>query len=213
MSAAIRLDEWSTVQSDTTVDLRFELRGSRLPADYARALADAVLEHLPWLVDDPGSGIHPLRGALTGDGAIGLSRRTRLVLRVPRGRLEESLALQGCTLAIGGETIGIGAAKAWPVTASPTLYAKRVIAGPEDEMAFAAALEVMLRAFSIECETVLGRRSAVLTPEGSSGGFSVLLHGIRPRQSLQLQERGLGTHRVYGCGIVVPHKSVGAASD
>jgi len=213
MSFATRRDEWTALCSDATVDLRFELRGTRLPANYARALAEGVLEHLPWLVDDPGSGIHPLRGALTGDGALGLSRRTRLVLRVPRERMEASLALQGCTMTVGGETLGIGAAKPWPVTANPTLYAARVIAGPEDEVEFAAALEAMLRDLSIDCETVLGRRSTVSTPHGELRGFSVLLHGLGPRQSLQLQERGLGAHRIYGCGIIVPHKSVGAASD
>jgi CRISPR-associated protein Cas6 len=214
MSAAMRLEEWGGAQSVLAVDLRFELRGStRLPADNAFELAGAVLEHLPWLADDPASGIHPVRGALTGDGALGLSRRTRLVLRVPRARTQESFALQGRSLTVGGETLAVGAAKPWAVAASPTLYAQRVIAGPEEELAFAAALAELLAAMAIDCAIVLGRRSALATPQGERIGYSVLLHDIDPAQSLRLQERGLGAHRLYGCGIVVPHKSVAAVSD
>jgi CRISPR-associated protein Cas6 len=213
MNAAVDPAQWGVTRSETTVDLRFELRGTCLPADYTLALADAVLARLPWLADEPGSGIHPVRGALTGDGALGLSRRTRLVLRVPRERMEDARALQRCTLVLGGETLEVGVAKPWPVTATPTLYALRVIAGPEDEAPFAAALDEMLQAMAIDCEMVLGRRSRISTPEGECSGYSVLLHGLGPAQSLLLQERGLGVHRLYGCGIIVPHKSVGAVSD
>ena len=212
MNAAMDPMEWGVAQSENTIDLRFELRGARMPVSYALALAEAVLRQLPWLGDYPGSGIHPVRGALTGDGAIGLSRRTRLVLRVPRERVQDTLALQGCRLTLGAETIEIGPAKPWPITANPTLYAARVIAGPEDEVAFAAALDGMLKDMAIDCERILGRCSTISTPQGERKGFSVLLHRIRPAQSLQLQECGLGGHRVYGCGIIVPHKSVTAVS-
>jgi hypothetical protein len=39
-------------------------------------------------------------------------------------------------------------------------------------------------------------------------GFSLLLHGLTPAQSLAVQESGLGEGRKLGCGIFVPHKSV-----
>jgi CRISPR-associated protein Cas6 len=213
MMGATHPEARGAVQSESTVDLRFELRGTRLPADYACGLANAVLPRLPWLADDPGSGIHPVRCAPMGDGALGLSRRTRLVLRVPRARAREALALEGCSLAFDGVTLAVGAAKSWPVTASPTLYARRVIMGPEEEVAFATALGDLLRAMEIDCKVVLGRRSALAIPRGERSGFSVLLYGIAPEKSLRLQERGLGVHRVYGCGIMVPHKSVAAVSD
>ena len=211
--AATHPAEWNSAQSGTVIDLRFELRGERLPADYSVLLAEAVLRHLPWLADDPGAGIHPIRGAFTGAGTLGLSRRTRLVLRVPRTRVQETLVLQGCALALGGDTLEVGQAKPWPVTANPTLYARRVIAGPEDEIAFMSALDELLRSLTIDCETILGKRSTISTPGGECSGYSVLLHGIKPAQSLLLQERGLGAHRLYGCGIVVPHKSVAAVAD
>ena len=213
MSAMIQDAEWGSTQSGTVIDLRFELRGERLPADYPAMLAEAVLGHLPWLADDPGAGIHPIRGAFTGAGTLGLSRRTRLVLRVPRVRVQETLVLQGRRLVLGDETLEVGAAKPWPIMANRTLYARQVIAGPEDEIPFVAVLAELLRALAIDCETILGKRSTISTPEGGRSGFSVLLHGIKPAQSLHLQEQGLGAHRLYGCGIVVPHKSVTAVSD
>lgn len=212
MYTAFHPADRSATQSGTVVDLRFELRGERLPADYSVMLAEAVLRHLPWLADEPGAGIHPVRGAFTGAGTLGLSRRTRLVLRVPRARVQETLTLQGRALELGSDSLEVGPAKPWPVTANPTLYARRVIAGPEDEIPFMAMLAELLRALAVDCETIVGKRSTISTPQGELGGFSVLLHGIKPAQSLNLQEQGLGAHRLYGCGIVVPHKSVTAVA-
>ena len=40
--------------------------------------------------------------------------------------------------------------------------------------------------------------------------FSMMLHGLGPEQSLRLQQRGLGPHRLLGCGLFVPHKSAAA---
>ncbi|MFZ1907922.1 MAG: type I-MYXAN CRISPR-associated protein Cas6/Cmx6, partial [Burkholderiales bacterium] len=51
-------------------DLRFELRGERLPLDHGQALAEAVSEHLPWLADEPAAGIHAVRGAAMSGGLL-----------------------------------------------------------------------------------------------------------------------------------------------
>ena len=53
-----------------------------------------------------------------------------------------------------------------------------------------------------------GRAHAAATPEGELRGFSLLLHGLTPAQSLAVQSSGLGRGRKLGCGIFIPHKSV-----
>jgi CRISPR-associated protein Cas6 len=191
-------------------DLRFELRGERLPLDHGQALAEAVCEHLPWLADEPDAGIHAVRGAAMGGGLLGISRRARLVLRLPRARLEDALALAGRSLRLGAQTLQVGAGKPWPLTPSNTVYARVVIAGPEDEGPFAEALGGLLSDFGAACQVVLGKPRTLATRAGARRGFSVLLHGMAPEQSLRLQERGLGELRLHGCGIVVPYKSIAA---
>ncbi len=53
------------------------------------------------------------------------------------------------------------------------------------------------------------------TPNGRAGareiaGFSVVLHGVKPADSLRLQFEGMGGERGLGWGIFVPHKSIAA---
>jgi len=196
--------------SAEAADLRFELRGERLPLDHGQALAEAVSEHLPWLADEPAAGIHAVRGAAMDGGLLGISRRARLVLRLPRARLEDARVLAGRSLRLGGETLGVGEGKEWPISPSETVYARLVIAGPEEEAPFAEALGALLEAFGAACQVVLGKPRSLATREGERRGFSVLLHGAGPELSLRLQERGLGELRLHGCGIVVPYKSIAA---
>jgi len=196
------------------VDLRFELRGERLPLDHGQALADAVIGHLPWLAGEPAAGIHAVRGAPMGGELLGISRRARLVLRLPRARLDDAMSLAGCTLRLGAETLGVGAGRAWPISPSETVYARLVIAGSEEEAQFAQALGGLLRSefenSGAACRIVLGKPRSLATGDGVRRGFSVLLHGMSPELSLRLQERGLGELRLQGCGIVVPYKSIAA---
>jgi CRISPR-associated protein Cas6 len=196
--------------SAEAADLRFELQGERLPLDHGQVLAEAVCEQLPWLAEERGAGIHAVRGAAMSGGLLGISRRARLTLRLPGARLDDALALAGRSLRLGAETLQVGAGKPWPLTPSNTVYARLVIAGPEEEGQFAQALGGLLRSFGAACEVVLGRPRALATREGVRHGFSVLLHGMTPEQSLRLQERGLGELRLQGCGIVVPYKSIAA---
>ena len=196
------------------VDLRFELRGERLPLDHGQALADAVCAELPWLADEPAAGIHAVRGAAMSGELLGISRRARLVLRLPRARLDDALALAGRTLRLGGETLGVGEGKAWPISASQTVYSRLVIVGPAEEQPFADALGALLGTrfgtAGVACQVVLGKPRSLATRAGVRRGFSVLLHGMTPELSLRLQEQGLGELRLQGCGIVVPYKSVAA---
>ncbi len=195
-------------------DLRFELRGERLPLDHGQALAEAVSEHLPWLADEPAAGIHAVRGAAMSGGLLGISRRARLTLRLPGARLDEALALAGRSLRLGADTLHVGAGRPWPLAPSDTVYARLVIAGPAEEQPFAEALQALLRAqfgtAGVACQVVLGKPRALATRAGVRRGFSVLLHGMTPGLSLRLQERGLGELRLHGCGIVVPYKSIAA---
>jgi hypothetical protein len=40
--------------------------------------------------------------------------------------------------------------------------------------------------------------------------FSLMLDGLSHDDALRLLEHGIGPHRLWGCGLFVPHKSAAA---
>ncbi len=192
------------------VDLQFELRGERMPAEHGWALYRAIVEHLPWLAEAQHAGIHAVRAAAIDAGTLGLSRRVKLVLRVPRERVAEARELEGRSLGLGGAPLQVGAARERAIEPWSALHARLAIAGPEEETAFLDALNRLLADAGHEFDVVLGRAASLATPEGRASGYAVLLHGVSEQASIELQERGIGTHRLYGCGILVPFRTVGS---
>ena len=59
--------------SERAVDLVFAISGTRLPADYALSLWEALVGRLAWLAEEPGVGVHAIR-ASAGEGGLLLSR-------------------------------------------------------------------------------------------------------------------------------------------
>jgi CRISPR-associated protein Cas6 len=194
----------------TMVDLQFELRGERMPAEHGWLLYRAIAEHLPWLEEERHAGIHSVRAAAIDGTTLGLSRRVRLVLRVPRARAAEARALEGRRLSLEGTALEVGAARERAIEPWSSLHARLAIAGPEDETAFLAALGTLLAEAGHEFDVVLGRAASIATPEGRARGYAVLLHGVSAQASIELQECGIGTHRLYGCGLLVPFRTVGS---
>lgn len=196
--------------SEAMIDLAFDLEGGTLPPDYGYALYRAVAGVLPWLDQDELAGIHLLRGAHDDHGTLLLSRRTKLVLRVSQERVAGAMALSGQVLNTGEGPLRVGTARIRPLTPFRTLHAPVVVTGSDDELAFLRDVGVLLEAFGTPCAYLSGRRRVLRAADREITGYSLMLHGISPEQSLMLQETGLGTHRKLGCGIFVPHKSIAA---
>jgi len=136
-----------------------------------------------------------------------VSRRTRIVLRLPASRLEAAAHLAGRSFDLGG-TVELGAPAVRDLVPYPVLYSRLVAIGPEDAGEFDAAARRMAEEAGVKCEIIVGRKR-----EGSRGperfaGFGLMLHGLSPEDSLRMQSSGLGTNRTLGCGIFIPHKSI-----
>ncbi len=200
----------SEADHDTGVEAIFSLEGKALPRDHAQALMRALVEHLPWLVEDAGAGIHPLKLVSGPESLAMLSRRTRLILRVHAKRLDELNALAGVQLDVAGHALRLGTVHLRPLQPLATLYAYRVAAASDDERQFMAAMEAELTALAISGERVCGKRQSLRLDGQHMTTFSMMLHGLAPEQSLRLQQHGLGPHRLLGCGMFVPHKSAAA---
>lgn len=197
-------------EASSKVDVAFALQGSVLPRDHAHLLAVALCRALPWLGQEPGAGLHPVR--LAPGAANGLiSGRSRLTLRIPRARLADTLLIQGQPLDTGNLALSLGNAQVRELLPHSTLYAHSV-AAPEgrDEVRFMAWVQQQLLALDIRTPAVCGKLHAVQGGAGELQTFSLMLHGLGRNESLRMLEQGLGEHRLLGCGLFVPHKSAAA---
>lgn len=190
------------------IDIAFPLQAGTLPAEHRYALAEALQRALPWLDADPRAGVHRLNLVQGTAGDALVSPRTRLMLRVPRSRADEALALGGTELKIGAHRLRPGPGRRRELVAHGTLYAYLVAAASADEAAFVAAMRQELDAMDVAAQPVCGRWQS--TEAGRLVGCSLMLAGLGNVQSMRLLQQGLGRNRRLGCGLFIPHRSAAA---
>jgi CRISPR-associated protein Cas6 len=205
---------------DDVVDAVFAIECRSLPVDHAFALSAAIQAALPWFADEPEAGLHTIHGASSASGwmrpegedaLLQLSRRTKLVLRIPGNRLQDAAELSDRTLDVAGFPMRVGELSQRPLVRIASLFSRGVMfEGAADEPAFVAAAIEGLRALGVEVSTMLcGRDVALATPQRSYRTRSLMVTVATPAQSIALQRHGLGEARKLGCGLFIPHKDVG----
>jgi CRISPR-associated protein Cas6 len=205
--------EWEAVKdlefTPRVLDVQFDFSGGEIPADHGPTLYNEILRHLPWLADVPNAAIHPVHGAPSGRNAnMVINRRVKLVLRLPVARLDDARALVGKSIDPGAGTLTLGDLKEKNLTPFGTLYSHFVTLGNADEAAILADARRQLDEMGIQCGLIPGMQRKMQTPDGSISGHSLMLHDLSLLQSLSVQEQGLGLHRLWGCGVFIPHKSI-----
>jgi CRISPR-associated protein Cas6 len=189
------------------IDVAFPVEGDTLPGDYRFALADALERALPWLGNSPAAGVHRLKLVTDGGSDPIVSRRTRLVLRVPRERAADAGALAGCELPVAGRRLQVGAAQQRELLHHATLFA-HLVAGGDDEILFMQAVNTELESLGVQCRAICGLHHRL--EGGRLAGYSLMLDGLSPQHSMTMLEAGIGAHRRLGCGLFVGHKSAAA---
>ncbi|MCW5635444.1 MAG: type I-MYXAN CRISPR-associated protein Cas6/Cmx6 [Rubrivivax sp.] len=194
------------------LDLAFAVQGDVLPRVHRAALAAALQQVLPWLDEASGVAIHRLNVATGGGPLALLSGRTRLTLRLPRSRIVDAAPLAGRTLDVAGHALRVGAAQPRELLPFGTLFAHFVAAdgeaGAGDEAAFLEAVERELDGLGVSARAVCGRHQTL--EGGRLGGYGLMLDRLDRGDSRRMLEHGLGAHRLWGCGVFVPHKSAAA---
>lgn len=168
----------------------------------------------------------PMTGdVLSSAGALALlSGRSQLRLRVPRHRVAELQGLNGAQLNLGGHLIALhGPPTVRELLPHVTLYAHQVVADSDDELAFLATVDADLARQGVRCRRLCGRLQRLHEPGPPVAGghdpglnqnalpaYSLMLDGLSPADSLRMLEQGTGAHRLWGCGVFVPHKSAAA---
>jgi len=196
-------------QSDR-VDMVFPVIGTQLPRDHRRPLALALEAALPWLAEQSGPVVHRIN-TVPGSGPMALlSQRARLILRVPRLRVDEVRALAGTVLDVAGQRLQLGVPHPRELLPHGTLYADFVAAPDADEACFLDAVDAELTQRQITCKRVCGRRQTMQTDAGTLAGYSLMLFGLGTAESLRILEAGVGEEHRLGCGLFVPHRSAAA---
>ena len=204
---------------ERVVDMVFKLECRSVPLDHAWPLSQAVAGALPWFADEPQAGMHIIHGADSGNGwnrpeganeQVYLTRRSRLELRVPEHRLEDTRALTGQTLDVAGNPMLIGEATKRPLSKLTTLYSRYLRTDPEhSEEQFLALVQAELRQAGIRARKMLpGRTNLLYHPEGDWFTRSLMIADLDTGDAITLQERGIGDGKKMGCGLFIPHKSI-----
>ncbi len=193
------------------IDLQFDLVGATIPADSAMLLSHALLGILPWLDEEKGAGIQLLKGAETnsGDATVNINRRTKLFLRVPKTRIQDTEILVGRSFDLDGHLLKVGNFKTRAFTPFSNIYAHFVDTGSLGEEQFVRDVMHELDShFQLRCGFICGKQQTLQAPNGVLRGYSLMLHDLPPHKSLRVQDEGMGHNRLLGCGIFIPHKSI-----
>jgi len=200
--------------STVMVDVVFPLAGETLGEDHACALSLAVRRALPWFDEDPEAGILPLWGLASGNGVRFVGRRSRLALRMAIRRSASADSLTGVRLDLDGNMLEVGASRVRPLLpARGVVYSHFVTMDTDDEIEFLARCKTLLEGRGLRPQLIAGKARELRSAEGPVRGFSLMLHGLEPAETVAVQEAGLGGHHLLGCGIFIPHKSVAAVGD
>jgi CRISPR-associated protein Cas6 len=186
----------------------FALKGNMIPRDHGYLLYKEISHLAPWIDEEPLLGIHDIQGADNGHGELVLNRRAKLVIRVPKTRVDDITALTGNTIKVGAYSLEIGEHKTRSLTLHTPLYAHCVTTGAHDEKDFAADIIRLLDEMGIDSRFICGKQQQIETAEGKVAGYSLMLHGLPLEHAIRVQETGLGGNRKLGCGIFIPHKGI-----
>jgi CRISPR-associated protein Cas6 len=192
--------------SSEMIDVVFDLSGSHVPEGYPFALWSSIVDLLPGLNEVKNAGILPLRGSASGENTL-LSKRTKLILRVPVHFAAQTFQLSNKQITIGNSTLLIGMGKERPLIAAPTLHAY-MVESLLGEVDFLAEMHNQLIHLGIPANLICDKHRKIISTNKTISGFGLVLHDLKPHASLQIQRLGLGGSRHFGCGLFVPFKVI-----
>ena len=204
---------------DDVLDVVFGISCRAIPVDHAYALSLAIRQQIPWIDDEPEAAIHTIHVAASGNGwmrpdaadqLLYPSRRTKLTLRIPKTRLESVNTLVGKTIDIAGNALTINNMVQKSLSDITTIFARYIVVdNAKDEMEFMQQVVANLKAMNIKPKKMLcGKETQLMVENGVVTTRSLMIADLSLPDSLQLQQKGLGSHRLMGCGIFLPHKDI-----
>lgn len=204
------------------IDVAFKINCKTLPYDHAFSLSNEITKHLPWLEDNELTGIQTLHGPESGNGwtraeneEIFLSKRTRLILRIPKSEYHETCKLEGETLKVLGNDIKVGKASKKPFLTVRDLICRFVLTDDDlDESDFLKYVAKEFESHEIHLRKAICGKTKSFTINGNQKFTrSLMIADLSKENSIKLQDVGVGIGRIFGCGIFLPHKSIDAVAN
>jgi CRISPR-associated protein Cas6 len=194
-----------TIAIPEMIDAVFDVSGDRVPVNYPFALWEELTRLVPELAGDASIGILPLRTTGSATGML-LPKRAKLVIRLPVSLAPHVASLSGQPLDVG-HPLRLANGRLREILAYSTIHAQ-LVAGADDEVVFAESVSAFLAESGITASLICGRKNSLVDGDRRIHGFSLVIHDLKPEDSLHLLYAGLGSHRKYGCGIFVPYKVI-----
>lgn len=188
------------------IDAVFDVSGDSVPVNYPFALWQELVRHIPDLATDDLVAVVPLRTTGSETGML-LPKRAKLVVRIPSSFAPKVSELSGQDLDVLGCRLRIGNLKLRDIQPYSTIHAHLVV-GVEDEVAFVESVSAHLADLGISAGLICGRQNSLLDGGHCIQGYSLVIHDLKPDDSVCLQCLGLGGERRYGCGVFVPYKVI-----
>lgn len=204
------------------VDLSFSVDCSELPYDHAYELSSELIKLIPEIKNDKRNAIQTLHGPMSGNGwvradgeNIFLSKRAKLYLRVRKDQVDKIKEIEGKKIKLFGNDLNIGKSKIKKFLVVRDLFCRFVSCNedlPED--AFLEEVQTELRTYNIHINKALcGQSKRINFGDKTLYTRSLMIADLSKEESVSLQEEGVGKHRLFGCGIFLPHKSIDAVSN
>ena len=204
------------------VDLSFSVVCKELPYDHAYELSSELIKLIPEIKNDKRNAIQTLHGPMSGNGwvradgeNIFLSKRAELCLRVRKDHVEKIKEIEGKKIKLFGNDLNIGKSKMKSFLVVRDLFCRFVSCNedlPED--IFLEEVQTELRAYKVNINKALcGQSKRINFGDKTLYTRSLMIADLSKEEAVTLQEEGVGKHRLFGCGIFLPHKSIDAVSN
>lgn len=204
------------------IDLSFSVDCKELPYDHAYELSSELIKLIPEIKNDKRNAIQTLHGPMSGNGwvradgeNIFLSKRAKLCLRVRKDHVEKIKEIEGKKIKLFGNDLNIGKSKMKSFLVVRDLFCRFVSCNedlPED--IFLEEVQTELRAFKVNISKALcGQSKRISFGDKTLYTRSLMIADLSKEEAVTLQEEGVGKHRLFGCGIFLPHKSIDAVSN
>ena len=183
------------------IDVAFKINCKTLPYDHAFSLSNEILKYLPWLKGNKLTGIQTLHGPESGNGwtraeneEIFLSKRTRLILRIPKSEYDKTCKLEGETLKVLGNDIKIGKASKKPFLTVRDLICRFVLT--DDDLNESDFLKYVAKEFEnheIHLRKAICGKTKSFTINGDQKFTrSLMIADLSKENSIKLQDVGVG---------------------
>lgn len=210
--------------SDDIVDVFFNIKCKCLPLEHMHELSTSLYGVLPWLENESLAGLLPIAGSESGNGwersndpneLIYLSHRQKMMMRLPKERLNDAEYLVGKTINVAGNDLEIGKSSIKKLSDLPTAFCRSIMINEQmEENDFLQWAFDELKNMDITVKKMMAGKERIIKLPNEKERFtrSLMVAELEKAESVRLQQHGMGEGRKLGCGIFLPQKDIKAVN-